>query len=118
MYDERDRDNKNVRKAYHYDYEKYENDGIHRYEKAIKHNKNVNEMTSTELDAVIYKANFNANKGVLDVIMPSIREILGKQKALFRMMDDLIEDNRNLFEQLETVKRSLHNQESSKDENE
>ncbi|MDD9147365.1 hypothetical protein OYT88_02220 [Sporolactobacillus sp. CQH2019] len=100
MFEERDKDIRNYRKAIYYD-------GIHRYENGVKRDKSVGELTPREMDHVCYEASFSANKQLLNVIMPYFKEISNQNKGLFSVVDNLLEDNRDIYKQLESIKTRL-----------
>ncbi|GGL55770.1 hypothetical protein [Sporolactobacillus putidus] len=99
MYDDRDKDVRNYRKAIYYD-------GIHRYENGERE-KSLSELTLREFDHICYGACYSANKQLLSAIMPRLKEIEEKESTLFKMIDNLLEDNREIYKQLEGVKAKL-----------
>lgn len=100
MFSDRDKDVRNYRKAAYYD-------GIHRYENGVKREKSVGDLTPREMDRVCYDASYSANKQLLSAIMPRLKEIEEKESTLFKMVDNLLEDNREIYKQLEYVKTKL-----------
>lgn len=87
MFNDRDKDIRNYRKAIYYD-------GIHRYEDGVKgqEKKLIGELTPRELDHICYKSSFSANKQLLSAIMPRLKEIEDKEKGLYNLIDQILED--------------------------
>lgn len=109
MYRDNEREADLLRKANFYDYNK--EDSSHRYENKMKNYADYDKikivMTHKELERLVFKKVMDAQEHLLNILMPRLKEIDGKQKALFNVMDQCIEDHRDLMKENETIQRQL-----------